>query len=350
MEKLKIEVVKRTDSFDIKNVQLFEVTWKAEKSQVMTKEKVESYIKIHNKLKAEKWFLPTVFVGHNGWRVDEGEAIWFFDNIRVIGTDVYVDFVNMFSDWYDKLKRYPYRSMEIIDGQITWIAVLGSNSPYFMNEPLMYSKDDEGKRESYFLPTFPEQENPAWQGDKETVTYFISTNQSLMEFTKENFEKLAQEAVAKDAQIEQFKKDNEGLKTSVTQFEQEKANAEVFAKVGTQVEAFAKNGKIAFSKDEDKDAMSKFAASLPDENARTEFFSILGKLVAVKGATTQYGADEGDGAGEGDGGGADKDKEKTDEAKESEAQAKADEFMKSGKFTDRSLALREAYKTLKIVE
>lgn len=170
-----------------------------------------------------------------------------------------------------------------------------------------------------------------------------------MEFTKENFEKLAQENTDKEAQIAQFKKENEDLKGSVTQFENEKKTAETYAKVGTKMTEFAKNKKIAFSKDEDKKTAEKFAASLPDDAMRDEFFSILGSLVAVKGATTQYGADDGgEGSGEDDGGGEDKDKDP--EEQEKAAQAKTDEFMKSGKFTDRSLALREAYKELGIVQ
>lgn len=253
----------------------------------------------------------------------------------------------MFSDWYEKLKRYPYRSMEVIDGQITGIAVLGSNSPYFMSEPLTYSKDEESKIETYFLPFFlPDDQHPEKKDEKATL-YFISHNHSFMEFTKENFDKIASDLAGKDAQIAQFQKDNEELKAKAEKAELEKAHAEMFAKVSDKMEAFAKNGKIAFSNDADKETAKKFAASLPDEDARTAFYSILEKLVAVKGATAQFGAD---GEGEGDGEGEDKGGEGEPEKQEEAAQKEADEFMKSGKFTNRADALAAAYKKLKIVE
>jgi len=257
-----------------------------------------------------------------------------------------VDFVNIFSDWFEKLKRYPYRSMEIIEGQITGIAVLGSNPPYFMSEPLMYSRSDDDKRESYFLPVYSEHDDHAGKQTDEK-TYFISpNNNSLMEFTKENFEKLAQEKADAEARATQFQKDAEDAKAKAETLEKEKADQAVFAQVGSEIEKFATNGKIAFSNDEDKETAKKFAASLPDEDARKAFFAVLSKLVAVKTATKEFGAGEGgsdDDGGEGD--------DKGDEAKqEAEAQKEADQFMKDGKFTNRADALAAAYKKLGIVE
>lgn len=167
-----------------------------------------------------------------------------------------------------------------------------------------------------------------------------------MEFTKENFEQLAKDKADAEARATQFQKDAEDAKAKAQTLEKEKADQAVFAQVGSEIEKFAKNGKIAFSNDEDKESAKKFASSLPDENARKAFFELLSKLVAVKTATKEFGADEG---GSDDDGGEDKDK--GDEAKqEAEAQKEADKFMKDGKYTNRADALAAAYKKLGIVQ
>ena len=113
MAKLKPEIVTREANFDVLNVPLFEITGKNEKRFIMTEETVDGFIAVHNKLKEDKEFLPTVFIGHNGNR-EEQPAIGFFDNIRRIGKQVYVDFVNMKPFAKYMMDGFPYRSMEII--------------------------------------------------------------------------------------------------------------------------------------------------------------------------------------------------------------------------------------------
>lgn len=113
MSKLKPEIVTREANFDVLNVPLFEITGKSEKNFIMTEETVDGFIAVHNKMKKEKEFLPTVFIGHNSPGRDEKPAIGFFDNIRRIGKQVYVDFVNLNPFAKYMMEGFPYRSMEI---------------------------------------------------------------------------------------------------------------------------------------------------------------------------------------------------------------------------------------------
>ena len=350
MAKLKPEVVTREANFDVLNVPLFEVTGKKEKNFIMTEENVDAFIAMHNKMKEEKEFLPTVFIGHNGNR-DEQPALWFFDNIRRIGKQVYVDFVNMKSWAKYTMDSFPYRSMEIIWDQITGIALLGSNTPYFASAPLVvpYSKTDKDEIQRYLLPDVLPEENPEENIDKEKPlisSQFHGMTKTPEEIAAEataqaaKFQKEADDAKAETAN---FKKEADEAKAEVARLNGEAAQKAVFAKATESLSQYSKKGKVRFSKKEDEEAAIKFAAGLPDEAARTAFYDILKNLIAFDGNEEE---EEGDEAPEGGEDPAPKEGDEPTTAQMKKAEEMADKFMADGVYKERHLALSAAFEKL----
>lgn len=71
------------------------------------------------------------------------------DNMRKKGKKVLVDFMNIAISFKDEMQKYPYRSVEIFGEQVTGLALLGSNAPYFENAPLIFEKE-EVEAQKYF--------------------------------------------------------------------------------------------------------------------------------------------------------------------------------------------------------
>jgi len=268
------ELVPNWDKFNVTEVPLFELTDNA-KWLKLDEKFVKSAIDKHNKAKDEKWFLPTVFIWHNNDN-DEKEAVWFFDNIRLVGKQVFVDFVDFASEFQEKLRKFPYRSMEVIGWEITGIALLGSNSPFFKSAPLSFKYDNSDEKCTVFfgdkfdlLPESPDSTILSTNNDNMDVEKVKA--EMTTQFAKDKAEieaKYSKELAEKDQMIAEREAEYTKLKEKVT-----------FAECSESVAQLSKKG-VTFSNKENEDAVATFASSLTDEQ-RTAFFDLLSKVRSV---------------------------------------------------------------------
>lgn len=102
-------------------------------------------LKTFARLKKEHGYLPPVVLGHTTDDGQEKPAVGFLDRLRLIGSHIVADIVNLGKDAFDEIRagRWPYRSVEVFDraAQITALALLGGTPPYLKTAPLHFAED-----------------------------------------------------------------------------------------------------------------------------------------------------------------------------------------------------------------
>lgn len=293
MKTQKVQIVDSEETFDILNVEIFEITDEQEKGLHIDNAFFREMKKKFYDKKESKGYLPTIFIGHNGFR-DEKESLGFMDNLRKKGNKVYVDFVNILNEYKSEFKKYPYRSMEVYEGELTGLAILGSNSPYFENAPLVFKKE-EVQVQKYFWTLNINEVSPQDDSDKKT----LFDKESIMDFDAKRSEVEAELSAKftteKEALEAQFTKELAEKSEKLEQFEKE-AKATQFAKTlsdctTTVTEYFSKNEKLSTPNDEVTKRFAQFGATLSEES-RKEFFELITSIVVYD--ATECGA-EGEG-------------------------------------------------------
>ncbi len=129
------------ERFIVRNVELFTLSKNAQGAKI-DKAFVERMIKNYEEEYNKKGYRPTVFVGHNSPYSEEKPAEAFIENMRLLGDRIVANFIGNLKTFKENLKKFPYRSVEIINGNLRGCALLGSNSPFFKNAPTIYSENN----------------------------------------------------------------------------------------------------------------------------------------------------------------------------------------------------------------
>ena len=259
------EVQEWEEYFSIKDVELFELRDNA-KGLKLDREFVENAIQTHLQERENSGYLPTVFIGHNDGR-SEKEVVGFFDNLRLVGNKVYVDFIKLFKEKYEEIKKYPYRSMEVLWGRIAWIALLWSNPPYFKNAPIIYTEWE-------LIPCLQEEAPP----ENEDTLYSNSFTMELTQFEEEKVALLKQFEEEKATLSKQFEEEKAKYSAKLAEFQAEKLYSSIYSEVSKF--ELSEDKKVGFTSKDQIEKCAKFACTLSEEG-RAMFYEILDSMKSV---------------------------------------------------------------------
>lgn len=175
------------------------------------------------KLKGERGWLPTVFLGHTSDEpgAPEKPAVGFLDNMRRVGKQIVADLTHIGQEIYEQIRagQWPYRSVEVFNraAQITGLALLGGTTPYHKFAPLLFG-DERGE---WVMFQIAEHKDETPMADKpEVVTPDVSAQLAELEAKFEarvaSLEKERDEAKA------EAKKEADRADTRIATFEEER--------------------------------------------------------------------------------------------------------------------------------
>jgi hypothetical protein len=143
---MKYEIVEDRGKYTIRDVPIFQVH---DTRFNCDQQWLVDAINNHNRHKERGW-LPPIILGHNlrgPAKKEEKRAVGFFDNLRLIGNEVYADLIRIPKWLLDQIRdnAYPSRSCEVLPNskRITALALLGGTTPYFSLPSLMFDNTDK---------------------------------------------------------------------------------------------------------------------------------------------------------------------------------------------------------------
>jgi hypothetical protein len=116
----------------------------------ITKEHLINWENNFKKLYTENGYMPPVFIGHNNYDNDMKPAEGLIKNLYVKGASIYADIVGIVDDFLDRIKQYPYRSVEVTFERLYGLAFLGATTPAVPLEPLLFNDSSYKFNLSFF--------------------------------------------------------------------------------------------------------------------------------------------------------------------------------------------------------
>lgn len=109
----------------------------------ITEKHLKNWENTFKKMYEENSYMPPIHIGHNNYSDDTKPADGLINNLYVVGKSIYADIVGIVDDFLDKIRPYPYRSVEVNDNRLFSVALLGATTAAVPFEPLLFNHSDK---------------------------------------------------------------------------------------------------------------------------------------------------------------------------------------------------------------
>jgi len=266
---------------------------------------------------AKDGYFPTVHIGHTLGEDDTKPAEGFITKMWLEGKRLYASIAGIGEDFVERVRRYPYRSIEATKDRLRSLALLGATPPAVKTAPVLLSESskdgifiikffdmndekDKVELENEELPT-PENESETEESVETHAESEVTEESTDVEETAPEGEEVTEEETVEESegetpgeevtevsevelkeeseaemQLSEIEVENIKLKEELGIFKKEKLEREVSDKVANFV--FSDSNNKGFLKS--GDTLKKIALELSDEH-REKLFNFFDNLEVI---------------------------------------------------------------------